>query len=174
MDHDRFWGIVQAAHDRSLGAMDRKCAIVRASVAALSKTDAAAFAALFAHYLHRAYDHKLWGAAYVINGGCSDDCFYDFRSALISRGRRAYERALADPDGLAAERIDENAWFYEGFQYAVREGAEVAFGGALPRGEPHPLHPTGERWDEDKVYDLYPRLKRRFAWRMFVIWLFGR
>jgi hypothetical protein len=43
----------------------------------------------------------LWGAAYLINGGCSDDGFQDFRAWLVSRGRHAYESALKHPDSLA-------------------------------------------------------------------------
>ena len=49
----------------------------------------------------RAYRRDLWGAAYLINGGCSDDGFRDFRTWLILQGRIVYEAALADPDSLA-------------------------------------------------------------------------
>jgi hypothetical protein len=42
----------------------------------------------------------LWAAAYLINGGCSDDGFYYFRGWLITRGRRVWGRAIADPDSL--------------------------------------------------------------------------
>jgi Protein of unknown function (DUF4240) len=47
------------------------------------------------------YDWGLWGAAYVIDGGCSDDGFDYFRAYLISRGRAVFEAAMADPDSLA-------------------------------------------------------------------------
>jgi Protein of unknown function (DUF4240) len=47
------------------------------------------------------YRADLWGAAYLINGGCSDDGFEYFRGWLIMQGRRAYEQAVADPDSLA-------------------------------------------------------------------------
>jgi hypothetical protein len=43
----------------------------------------------------------LWGAAHLINGGCSDDGFHDFRVWLVGRGRHAYEAALKSPDSLA-------------------------------------------------------------------------
>src|SRR5262245_57201855 len=48
-----------------------------------------------------AYRWDLWGAAYLINGGCSDDGFQYFRWWLLLQGRAAYEAALADPDSLA-------------------------------------------------------------------------
>jgi hypothetical protein len=47
------------------------------------------------------YRSPLWAAAYVINGGCSDDGFENFRSRLITQGRQVYERTVADPDTLA-------------------------------------------------------------------------
>ncbi len=42
----------------------------------------------------------LWGAAYLVNGGCSDDGFHDFRAWLVGRGRHVYESALKNPDTL--------------------------------------------------------------------------
>lgn len=44
---------------------------------------------------------NLWGAAYIINGGCSDDGFDYFRGWLILQGRKVYEAALKNPDSLA-------------------------------------------------------------------------
>ena len=49
----------------------------------------------------RSYSWELWGAAYLINGGCSDDGFVYFRDGLILRGREAFETALERPDDLA-------------------------------------------------------------------------
>jgi hypothetical protein len=48
-----------------------------------------------------AYTRSLWGAAYVMHGGCSDDSFSDFRATLISHGRTIYDAALADTESLA-------------------------------------------------------------------------
>ena len=49
----------------------------------------------------QSYRIELWGAAYLLNGGCSDDCFEYFRGWLITQGRAVYEAVLADPDSLA-------------------------------------------------------------------------
>ena len=57
----------------------------------------------FSLNLARSYTWELWGAAYVINGGCSDDCFEYFRAALIMRGRSTFETALVNPDSLAKQ-----------------------------------------------------------------------
>ena len=126
MDDLSFWAIVQRAHDQSGGDMDEKCEAIKNEIAKLPKEEAEAFSHLFDAMMDKAYAWPLWGAAYVIHGGCGDDTFSDFRASLISRGRRAFEMALSDPDALADEVFDENEWFYEGYQYAVSEGVEAA------------------------------------------------
>jgi hypothetical protein len=163
MDEMQFWGIVQHAHEHSEGDMDDKCEAITAQVSQLPREDAVAFARLFDSMMDRSYTWPLWGAAFVIHGGCSDDTFSDFRSSLISRGRQAFESALADPETLADEDFDEDAWFYEGFQYAVSDGVKAAVGSVPKREKPFPQEPAGEEWSEDDVYELYPHLSEKFA-----------
>jgi hypothetical protein len=47
------------------------------------------------------YRWDLWGAAYQINRGCSDDSFDYFRGWLMAQGQTVWESAVADPDTLA-------------------------------------------------------------------------
>jgi hypothetical protein len=161
MDENGFWKIVQSAHDGSGGDMDKKCDALRQQIAVLSKDEALEFAQHFDSMMDKAYNWPLWGAAYVINGGCSDDSFTDFRSSLISRGRQAFERALADPDSLAGEDFDESEWFYEGYQYAVTDGVEAVAGSRPPRTAQ--TEPSGKDWQEDQVYKLFPKLAAKFG-----------
>lgn len=163
MDELRFWEIVLDAHEQSGGDMEEKCELIKSTVSKLAKDDARAFSNLFDSIMDRAYSWPLWGAAYVINGGCGDDAFSDFRASLISRGRSAFESALADPESLATEDFDEDAWFYEGFQYAVTDGVKAAVGSIVNREKSHPEQPSGHEWAEDKVYELYPKLSEKFA-----------
>jgi hypothetical protein len=44
------------------------------------------------------YSWNLWGAAYLMNAGCSDDGFEYFRAWLLAQGRDAVEKAFEDPD----------------------------------------------------------------------------
>ena len=161
MDEDGFWKIVQNANDRSGGDMDQKCDALRQQISALSKDDALGFARHFDAMMDKAYNWPLWGAAYVINGGCSDDTFTDFRGALISRGREAFERALSNPDSLADEDFDEADWFYEGYQYAVTDGVEAVAGTRPQRNAPS--QPSGAEWREDQVGALFPKLSAKFG-----------
>jgi hypothetical protein len=158
VDEPQFWGLVPRAHDTAGNDRDRKCEVLKAEIGRLSTNDANDFAILFDTMMDRAYSHKLWGAAYVIHGGCSDDTFNDFRSSLISRGRSRFERAIADPDSLADERFDETAWFYEGYQYAVTAGVKAVAGMRPRRRHPQPDRPSGDAWVDDDLPDLFPRL----------------
>jgi hypothetical protein len=158
VDESQFWELVQRAHDAASDDMDRKCEVLKAEIGKLSKNEARDFAVRFDTMMDRAYSHKLWGAANVIHGGCSDDTFNDFRSSLISRGRACFERAIADPDSLADEEFDATAWFYEGYQYAVTAGVKALAG--LRPGRQHPDRPSGE--DEDDLQERFPRLSAKF------------
>jgi hypothetical protein len=163
MHSNEFWAMIQRVHDRSQGEMDAKCQLLQAELRKLTPADAAAFSDIFDSVNDRAYSWPLWGAAYVINGGCSDDSFSDFRASLISRGRDAFEKALADPDSIADEDLDEESYFYEGFQYAVSEGVESVLGKRPTRNSPHPKEPSGEAWDEDAVGEQFPRLSEKYG-----------
>ena len=63
--------------------------------------DIIGFQNMFNRYYTESYTSKLWGSAYVINGGCSDDGFDYFRAWLISKGKEVFFKALKNPDILA-------------------------------------------------------------------------
>lgn len=113
----------------------------------------------------QAYSWKLWGAAYLIGGGCSDDGFIDFRYGLISKGKDIYENAINDPDSLAsiANEVEiEN----ESFGYAALEAFEKLVGKEMPRRpSEQPSEPIGNDWDFDDVAEnqkYLPRLSSMF------------
>jgi hypothetical protein len=124
----------------------------------------------FEHTRHemdrRAYTWDLWGAAYVIEDGCSDDCFRDFRAYLISLGPDSYEAALRDPDSLAdvVEDAEEGDW--ENADDVAPDAYEAATGKDFPDdGSDLSGDPSGEPWDDedqDALVQRYPRLAERF------------
>jgi hypothetical protein len=119
------------------------------------------------------YTWDLWGAAYLLNGGCSDDGFTDFRSWLILQGRDVFQAALANPDSLAALKLkmDEadcecypalRAWFAatgtaeDDAGYRAWDAATRA---KYPKRTPYPE--LGEGWDfddPDEMKKRYPKL----------------
>jgi hypothetical protein len=164
MDIDDFWQIIDSVHSESEGNMDRKCELLKNRLERLNELDLRDFINHFNSADAGAYTWPLWGAAFVMHGGCSDDSFSDFRATLISHGRKIYEAALADPESLVnldLEDVDDIC--YEGFQY-VKTGVAVEKLGEIPnRDTPFPDEPSGKEWDEENVINLYPRLSAKYS-----------
>jgi hypothetical protein len=163
MTIDQYWNIIEQVHRASNGDMDRKCKLLEAELRRLPLEEVRSFCEHFDESKDQAYSWELWAAAYIIGGGCSDDSFSDFRSTLISMGRKTYELALADPQSLADIDYDAENAHYEGYQYVpAKVQKELSGGQRFPRAKPHPAAPSGEEWDEDKVAELYPKLAEKY------------
>ena len=163
MNIDQFWELIAEIHQASRGDMDTKCSLLANRLRKLPLAEVVSFDAHFTQCLDRAYAYRLWAAAYIINGGCSDDSFSDFRSTLISMGRQTFESTLADPNFLATIDYDPDVATYEGFQYVGRKVAQQMNGGkAFKRSQPHPESPTGEDWDDETVAFLFPILAEKY------------
>src|SRR5215467_7457478 len=105
MPADQFWQIIERAAPPNHDSDDLHMEALRAVLRELSLEEIISFEVAFRRYLNEAYTWELWGAAYVINSGCSDDGFEYFRRWLVSKGRDVYELALADPDSLAQSDV---------------------------------------------------------------------
>jgi Protein of unknown function (DUF4240) len=114
-----------------------------------------------------AYRWDLWGAAYVIGGGCSDDGFIDFRSWLVAQGPKIYGDALKDPETLAKVVSEDLDGQIEGFQYIASQVWEEKTGkdaSEYPPGDGGPRdEPAGENWSEDDLPELFPKLWKKFV-----------
>jgi hypothetical protein len=152
MTIDDYWDVIEAAHGDP--------ARIRAALTKLPADEIYSWLEHQAALMVASYSWELWGAAYIANGGCSDDGFDYFRGWLMAQGRRAWERVLADPDALAelvggdqdhecADLIFIGAQAYE----------EVT--GQYPNGPKIRLPNLGDSWDFDDGDDMrrrYPRL----------------
>lgn len=105
MDITEFWSLIESAHAQAVDAEDDdgKAVAVKliGALADTSELDIFEYEQHFEH-LHAALCRwDVWAAATLVNRGCSDDAFMDFRAGLITQGRTWYERILQDPDELA-------------------------------------------------------------------------
>jgi hypothetical protein len=103
VNRDEFWEFLDKA--RALAdSPDDADGVAAAAVELLCRRmpgEIAAAAQPFWGLMAESYRGDLWGAAYVVNGGASDDGFEYFRGWLISQGRTVFSQAVADPDSLA-------------------------------------------------------------------------
>ncbi|GAA4956114.1 hypothetical protein HD597_001661 [Nonomuraea thailandensis] len=139
MDTTRYWQLVE---DSRAGAGDEWEVAARLTdrLSALPPAEIIAAAQAFWDLMAGSYRAPLWGAAYMINGGCSDDAFEYFRGWLITQGREVFERVVADPDSLAdlpavqeaaAGRLEKDCEEMLGAAYSAYEKAT---GERLPQG----------------------------------------
>ena len=98
MDWEAFWPIIEEAYRAD--PLDHVEAL-KERLGALKWFEVVAFQTRFDEAVAAADRIDLWGAAHLINGGCSDDGFHHFRVWLVGRGRQTYELAISDPDALA-------------------------------------------------------------------------
>lgn len=115
----------------------------------------------------RSYTWALWGAAYLINGGCSDDGFDYFRGWLLTQGRAAFEAAMTNPDSLdALLGPDDDDVECEDMLYVAGRAYETLTGEELD-GASLDYSDLGEGWDFDDGAEMkrrYPKLWAKFGW----------
>jgi hypothetical protein len=127
-----FWRLIAQARQAGNGQSDEVSNHLRDLLTGLPPQQIVAFDR-FRHRLDkRAYTWDLWGAAYVIEDGCSDDCFRDFRAYLISLGREPYEAALRDADSLAAVVEDAETGDWENADSVAPDAYESVTGDDFP------------------------------------------
>jgi hypothetical protein len=83
---EQFWQIIERA-GRFDPDPESHVEALRVALQELSLEAIISFEVAFRRYLNEAYTWNLCGAAYVIDGICSDDGFEYFRRWLVSRGR---------------------------------------------------------------------------------------
>lgn len=165
MEQREFWAIVATAcqpDPRQADDWDRQ---LQAALMKISPDEIVEWDHIFDRLMARAYTVDLWGAAYIINGGASDDGFYYFRCWLICMGQNVYEAAVAEPDSLAGvvvQGIDAEAE-----TYAAAHRAWMAVTGR-PDTDPYPARNEraelrGEDWDFDNEEEARRRLPRLSA-----------
>ena len=168
MAAEKFWALI-AGEDP-----DAQMEALRTALVALTPDEIISFEVAFRDRLNAAYRWDLWGAAHVVHGGCSDDGFEYFRRWLVTRGRKVYEAALADPDSLADADVQpgpNGVWKFEEIYYVIGDSFEAAGGEGDVRdhsGDEAGLdggNPLGEPFDdhEKQLSRRYPKLWRRFG-----------
>ena len=137
--------------------------LLAVALAKLPSEDLISFQETLDALMERSYSWDLWGAAYVIYGGCSDDAFDYFRAALIMQGEEAFDNALVEADTLADLPPFTECEAMLGLAYDVyhkRSGGSSIYDATIEiiYGEP-----VGEPFLEDDEGGLKDRYAKLFA-----------
>jgi hypothetical protein len=164
MELDRFWAIVDGA-SKAASSTDGRVEHIGAALAKLKKEEIVGFDNQLRVQFAGSYTADLWAAAYVIQGGCSDDGFAYFRAWLVLQGRARFEQAVRLPDTLADLQIAgepeaEELMYVASTAYNDVTG-ETDFHDHI---EVAPCELVGELWSDDSaLVRIVPKLVARYS-----------
>ena len=166
MTKDEFW-----EHIRATRRLDPDEHLERLAVrlAKLPETEILSFGRWWETLDAKGYTWKVWGAAYLINGGCSDDGFDYFRRWLLLQGQKVYEAALKNPDSLAVVlkgegevEVGSNPAYDAYTAITGREDYYEALQARYPKLQ-LALPDLGDGWDFDDDAQMRKRYPKLFA-----------
>jgi hypothetical protein len=170
MRTDDFWAVIdRATADRPASPAE----VAKRAAADLATRDPEEIVA-WARHLDKVMvasgKQDLWAAAYLINGGCSDEGFDNFRGWLIAHGRETVARSVGSPDSLAEmpavrAAAETGAVFEAGEVLTIAEEAHrQATGSGLPAGGTPVTRPdAADLWDFDNEEEMQRRLPQLSA-----------
>ncbi|MFS8098760.1 DUF4240 domain-containing protein [Lentzea alba] len=151
MDSNTFWKLIADAR-ASVSDPSDCCAVASAATTLLASFPPAEIVAaqqVLWDLMALSYRNPLWAAAYLINGGCSDDGFDYFRGWLLTQGAEVYLAAVESPDSLASlSAVREAA--EDGYEFECEAALSIAW-------DAHQAA-TGMKLPEDAFTIRYPDL----------------
>lgn len=179
MEDSEFWSIIEECKKKDyLGDEQSHYKDAHDRLEKLSDLELKEFAAKLLFFENRASHWDVWASAYIINGGCSDDMFMDFRRGLIFQGKKIFEATLADVDSLSElnPEIAESLCEYELFSYLPLKIYESRSGNNPEEFECYlddyqdnanfeysNSDPAGEAWgDDSELVERFPKLASKY------------
>lgn len=99
MDESRFWELIDQTRDGTANVAEH-ADVLRKALESLSPDDIASFGQILENKLEELNHFDIWEVAYIINTGCGDDDFTNFRAGVIARGKDTFNIALQNPSRL--------------------------------------------------------------------------
>jgi hypothetical protein len=170
MKTDDFWAVITRATADRPGSPAEVAKSAAADLATRDPEEIVAWARHLDKVMVASGTEDLWAAAYLINGGCSEEGFDNFRGWLIAHGREAVARSVKSPDALAdlpavRAAVDTGAVFEaEEVLSIAAEAYAQATGSEMPAGETPVTRPdAADLWDFDDEEEMQRRLPRLAA-----------
>jgi hypothetical protein len=169
MTQEEFWDLIEASRQETENP-DEQTEVLQDRLKSLSEAEILSFADHFRTYHNRLYTWDHWGVAYILQGGCSDDAFTDYRTWIIAQGRALYLEVLEDPQAVGdlvgpdeGEETSAESVLYAAFRTLDEMGSD-----AWENHEPPVAaeFPSGEPWEEEpqELRTRFPRVWAKFGW----------
>jgi hypothetical protein len=160
---ERFWALVDDTRRTSFGSCFVMAALLKRKLQALSPTEILGFELQFRDRMLESYRWDLWGVAYLVNGGASDDGLEYFRAWLIGQSREYLLAGLKNAERAAdrAGRLRDSEC--EQILYCAHEAYEARAKQPMPKViREWPAQPAGTKWKEEDLPRLYPKLVNKW------------
>jgi hypothetical protein len=119
LEEESYWVIIENSLKENNNQSDQELFLVN-EIEKLTPKEMIGFRLRTDKLLFDSYTSDLWCAAYIMNGGCTDDGFEYFRCWLISRGKETFYKAKENPDSLInLVKQDRGIYEFEGFWYVA-------------------------------------------------------
>jgi hypothetical protein len=152
-----FWNIIDASRINSKD-INEQVGNLKNKLRELSETQIVEFDNRFIALKNKSYRWDLWGAIYLLRGGCSDDSFEYFREWLIGQGKDKFETAIKNPESIKAF-VDLKNENWEGLGYCAQEVyREKTKKKYIPSDAQLKQNPTGEEWEEENLPKMFPSI----------------
>lgn len=163
MNEGEFWKLIELSRRAHIGNASHQVDWLQVELEKRPGQEILDFDRLLREQMAVAFTWELWAAAYIINGGCSDDGFDYFRAWLIAQGFEVFHNALKDPETLA--NVAETDASLEELMYVAAKAYEVRTNTKFPRTA-HPAPDiSSDPFDEDEeaLQTKYPKLFAKFS-----------
>lgn len=164
MESEKFWSIIEISKSKSYGNYEQQQTELKNELQKLTANEVLEFDNKFRTLRGEIYNWDFWAAAYLINGGCSDDCFSDFRGWLIGQGKTVFKNAVQNIETLSElQEINDGDW--EGLSYIAPDVYQEKTGNEMPNGIRENFEITGKEWEEETndLKNRFPKLWAKFG-----------
>lgn len=100
MEETTFWGIIENAYRANKGDEQLQAGSIVRVLQFENPQTIIAFQKRCYQVVSYAHTSNVWAAAFIINNGCSDDTFTDFKYWLLSLGEKAFFACIENPDKM--------------------------------------------------------------------------
>ena len=166
MSEEQFWSIIKLTYQNANGDFDEQQNELIKELKKISLQDIISFDNRFRQLRGQAYDWQLWGAIYIIHGGCGDDSFTDFRDWVIAQGKDFYYRTTSNPETLVEIETEKIEVEWEGMGYIASSLFEELTGKEIPSTFKENQEIKGNEWSEennDELKIMFPKLWAKYA-----------
>ncbi len=162
MDINEFWNLIDESQKDSIDC-EQQSETLAELLKNLEASEIVSFEEHFNKKLVESFSWELWGVAYLINGGCSDDGFLYFRGWLISQGKDYFDAALENPENGANNASPDEFNECESILYVARQVFEEKTGNEISSYYVEPNQPSGKKWQEENLEEIYPKIAEKFV-----------